>query len=240
MTILFRLYHEAKMAVFLVFDCLFFCHFPTAWIGSLAMGLTYMAAPIATSLCDRWGCRVVMCLGSVMYMAAMLVTSFVPHMSLMYLTYGVLIGFASSCCYFSSFYMLALYFNKHLALANGIAAAGGGAGTMSLSLMVDKLISTYGLRTTFQSMAALSILLFLAGLTYLPIDFREKDKLSRKAIVKEQEQMERKDNFISTIKELLKPAPVWKNKAFCAWTVAMAMTLIAYYIPYIYLVSIYT
>ena len=166
-------------------------------------------------------------------------TSFVPHMSFMYLTYGVLVGFASSCCYFSSFYVLIIYFNKHLALANGIAAAGAGAGTMSISLIVDKLISTYGLRTTFQGMAALSVLLFIAGLTFLPIDFREEDELSKKEpLMAEQEQMKTIDKFISSIKELMKPAPVWKNRAFVAWTVSMAMILIAYYIPYMYLVSI--
>lgn len=202
------------------------------------MGITYMAAPIATSLCDRWGCRMVMCLGSVTYMASMLMTSFVPHISFMYLTYGVLVGFASSCCYFSSFYVLVIYFNKHLALANGIAAAGAGAGTMSISLIVDKLISTYGLRTTFQCMAGLSILLFLAGLTFLPIDFREEDERSEKAIMKDEERVKTKDKFISIFKKLMKPAPVWGNKAFIAWTVAMAMTLIAYYIPYMFLVSV--
>lgn len=204
------------------------------------MGITYMAAPITTSLCDRWGCRMVMCLGSVTYMAAMLLTSLVPHMPLMYITYGVMFGFGSSCCYFSSFYILVVYFNKHLALANGIAAAGAGAGTMSVSLTVDKLISTFGLRVTFQCMAGLSVVLFLAGLTFLPIDFREgDDDLSKKkALMEEQVQIETKDKFISSIKRLIKPAPVWGNKAFVAWTVALAMTLIAYYIPYMYLVSV--
>ena len=164
-------------------------------------------------------------------------TSFVPCMSLMYITYGVLLGFASSCCYFSSAYVLIIYFNKHLSLANGIAAAGAGAGTMSLSLLIDNIISTYGLRIAFRVMAASSILLFIAGLSFLPIDFREKDELLSKTKVQEQELMKTKDKFISNIKKLLKPAPVWKNKAFVAWGVAMAMTLMVYYIPYIYLVS---
>ena len=205
------------------------------------MGITYMAAPITTSLCDRWGCRMVMCLGSATYMAAMLLTSLVPHMSLMYLTYGVMFGFASSCCYFSSFYILIVYFNKHLALANGIAAAGAGAGTMSVSLTVDKLISTYGLRVTFQAMAALSVLLFLAGLTFLPMDLREGDEelFEKKKLMEEQLQIKKKDKLISIIKGLIKPSPVWGNKAFVAWTVALAMIFIAYYIPYMLLVSYY-
>ena len=203
------------------------------------MGITYMAAPITTSLCDRWGCRMVMCLGSVTYMAAMFLTSLVPHMSLMYITYGVMFGFASSCCYFSSFYILIVYFNKHLALANGIAAAGAGAGTMSLSLTVDKLISTYGLRITFQAMAALSVLLFLAGLTFLPMDFSEGDeeRFEKKKVMKEQLQIRQKDKLISIIKGLIRPSPAWGNKAYVAWTVALAMIFIAYYIPYMLLVS---
>lgn len=211
----------------------------TAWIGSLAVGITYMAAPISTSLCDRWGCRVVMCLGSVTYMVAMLITSFVPYMSFMYLTYGVLFGFASSCCYFSSFYVLIIYFNKYLALANGIAAAGAGAGTMSISLIVDKLIASFGLRTTFQGMAGLSVLLFVAGLTFMPIDFRDEDELFKtKVVMKEREKIKILDGLAINIKRLLRPAPVWKNKAFVAWTVAMAMTLFANYIPYVYLVRL--
>ena len=232
--------YSAKSCVsFKIFLNLFLWLLSIAWIGSLAMGITYMAAPIATSLCDRWGCRVVMCLGSVTYMAAMLLTSVVQHMSLMYITYGVLFGFASSCCYFSSFYILIVYFNKHLALANGIAAAGAGAGTMSLSLTVDKLIASYGLRMTFKGLAALSVCLFLAGLTFLPIDFREGEDelLKREALLKEQEEIRIKDRLVKNIKELFKPAPVWGNKPFVAWTVALAMVLIAYYIPYMYLVS---
>ena len=134
-----------------------------------------------------------------------------------------------------------MYFNKHLALANGIAAAGAGAGTMSVSLTVDKLISTYGLRITFQAMAALSVLLFLAGLTFLPMDFREGDKKrsEKKKLMEEQLEIKKKDKLISIIKGLIKPSPVWGNKAYVAWTVALAMTFIAYYIPYMLLVSYY-
>lgn len=202
------------------------------------MGLTFMCGPIVTILCDRWGYRVVMCLGSVIHLAAMLMTSFVPHMPLMYITYSVLFGFSSSCCYFSSLNVLIIYFNKNLALANGIATAGAGAGTMSLSLMIDKLISTYGFRIAFRSLAALSVLLFIAGLTFLPVDFREEEECLNKTKIKEQEVMKAKDKTISRIRELLKPSPVWRNKAFVVWVVAMFMTLIAYYIPYMYLVSI--
>lgn len=209
----------------------------TAWIGSLAIGITYMAGPISTSLCYRWGCRVVMCLGSAIFLASMLITSFAPQLSVMYLTYGVLFGFGASCCYFSSFYVLIIYFNKYLALANGIAAAGVGAGTMAISLMIDKLIASYGLRIAFQGMAGLSVLLFLAGLTFIPMDSKEEEKLCEKvSLVKKREENKTLGRLVSSFRKVLKPNPVWRNKAFAAWTIAAGMVFFANYIPYVYLI----
>jgi len=90
-------------------------------------------------------------------------------------------------------------------------------------------------------MAALSVLLFLAGLTFLPMDLREGDEelFEKKKLMEEQLQIKKKDKLVSIIKELIKPSPVWGNKAFVAWTVALAMIFIAYYIPYMLLVSYY-
>lgn len=181
----------------------------------------------------------VMCLGSVIFLASMLMTSFAPKLSVMYLTYGVLFGFGASCCYFSSFYVLIIYFNKYLALANGIAAAGVGAGTMTISLMVDKLIASYGLRIAFRGMAALSVLLFIAGLTFMPMDSKEEDKSCEKvSLVKERGETKTLGRLVSSLKKMLKPTPVWRNKAFAAWTIAAGMVFFANYIPYVYLVSV--
>lgn len=238
--------HEIMMSLYLVnqsylyFLPLIRCFFSlVAWIGSLAIGITYMAGPISTSLCYRWGCRVVMCLGSAIFLASMLITSFAPQLSVMYLTYGVLFGFGASCCYFSSFYVLIIYFNKYLALANGIAAAGVGAGTMAISLMIDKLIASYGLRIAFQGMAGLSVLLFLAGLTFIPMDSKEEEKLCEKvSLVKKREENKTLGRLVSSFRKVLKPNPVWRNKAFAAWTIAAGMVFFANYIPYVYLVSV--
>ena len=173
-------------------------------------------------------------------MAGMLLSSIVSQLSLMYITYSLLIGFAGGCAYYSSFNAVVLHFNKHLAVATGITFAGSGAGTMAISFGIGKSISQYGLRMTFQAMAAVSVVLILAALTFVPVDHGEVDEKLwlQKAVVQTKTGMTARERIYGGLRSLLWPAPVWKNKAFLVWTITLSLTLIAYYIPYVFLVRL--
>ena len=207
-----------------------------AWIGSIAVGVTYLAGPLTTSLIDRWGCRVVTSIGSILFVVSLLTTSLVYDMSWMYLTYGVLMGMASSCLYFSSFVSLTLFFNKRLALSSGIATSAVGFGTMSMNLLLEKMFASYGWRVSMRWLAGAAVITFIAGLVYVPIYQDEKtvndewknDKGGAK---------EKRTRYIYKFVQQFKSEPL-QNKHFMVWCAALGLISIAYYIPYVYLVSI--
>ncbi|EDO32534.1 predicted protein, partial [Nematostella vectensis] len=204
-----------------------------AWIGSLAVGLTYLCGPISTTLCHRLGCRIVACTGSLLFLIAAFLTSLVSNMTYMYLTFGILGGFAFSLMYFASLVVLIEYFNRHLSLANGIAVSGSGAGTLVISMIVDEMCRRYGLRAGFRFIAGMSFLGFIAGLSFAPLSKHPMEPLIEKDDVKP-----KKGGFGKSIGSFLRPGKHWKNKAFVVWTLCLALVLFAYYIPYMYLVRV--
>ena len=212
--------------------------FYLAWIGSMAVGITYLIGPITTSLIDRWGCRVVACVGSILFAVSLVTTSLVHNMSWMYFTYGFLMGLASSCIYFSSFVSLLLYFDKHLALASGISMSAVGFGTMSLNLLLEKCYVSYGWRVSMRWFAGTAVFVFFAGLVYIPID-REEKGLKKKWTLDKGGTRKRHPEQLRNCLKLLKPES-FKNKHFLVWCAALGLVSIAYYIPYTYLVSMKT
>ena len=197
--------------------------------------MTFILGPVSAGLCERYGCRAVMCAGSVLFLAGMMLTSLVKEMALMYLTYGVLVGISFSFFYFSAFTAVSLYFSKNLSLANGIAFSGGGCGTLALSLLTNTLISQYGLRTAIRLLACTSLPILLAGLTYSPVDIGK--TVDVKKDCEEKVESKKKTAIVHQLVKFLRPSQVFKNKAFVVWTVALGLILFCYFVPYVYLVS---
>ena len=177
-----------------------------------------------------------MCVGSALFLVGMMLTSIVKEMVFMYLTYGVLVGISFSLFYFSTFTAISLYFTKNLSLANGIAFAGGGCGTLPVSLLTKMLVSQYGLRTAIRLLACSSVPLFLAGLTFSPMDIDKTTDVDKAC--EELQEKTKKTTVVHNFLELLRPSQVFKNKAFVVWTLTLALVLFCYFIPYVYLVSI--
>ena len=71
----------------------------SAWIGSIAFGMNFLCGPIASSLCQRFGYRIVAAVGGLIAALGLLLTSFTNSLYLIYLTYSVLWGFGSSLNY---------------------------------------------------------------------------------------------------------------------------------------------
>lgn len=65
----------------------------------MAFGMNFLCGPIASSLCQRYGCRVVSAAGGLIAVLGLLLTSFTNSIYVIYLTYSILWGFGSSLNY---------------------------------------------------------------------------------------------------------------------------------------------
>ncbi|XP_031561944.1 monocarboxylate transporter 10-like [Actinia tenebrosa] len=223
----------------------------TAWIGSVSFGLTFMNGPLATAMCARWGSRVITCLGATLICLGLIMTSLVTSFPWLYVTYGILFGLGSSFAYFASIAGLTSFFKKHLCFAYGVTLAGSGVGTPAMIIIMEYLIGIYGWRSTFRIIAAVSAVLFLCGLTYLPVDTNNTEKSNQRSkffqgstceVSKESPLTDDVKKPVRPLYGMLKklldifdPEP-FKDCAFAIWVVALGFCIFGYFIPFVFVI----
>eukprot|EP00057_Strongylocentrotus_purpuratus_P010378 XP_011664852.1 PREDICTED: monocarboxylate transporter 9-like [Strongylocentrotus purpuratus] len=82
----------------------------TGWVGSLGIGVSCLSSPIANPLIERFGNRVVIVVGILLSFSSMMLTSFMPILEVMYLTYSVLYGLGAGLQLMSSINLALQYF----------------------------------------------------------------------------------------------------------------------------------
>lgn len=225
----------------------------TAWVGSIALSFVFFCGPFVLVLIKRLGPRVVVCVGSGLATIAVLLTSFVEDFSLMFITYGVLLGVACSLCYFGSISGIVMYFEKHLSIAYGICLAGSGVGTPVFITVLDYLNRHYGWRMTFRGLVIVFGVVCLCGLTYLPRKSSEtaseetNEKISKGETIVVCVPMKNHRTWKHWIKLTMNKLKfvfclffdpsVLKNKAFVVWTLGIALAHFGYFLPFVFLVS---
>lgn len=191
---------------------------PTAWIGAMAMGLNFFFGPITSALCDHFGCRVVSFAGALLSVLGLFLTSFIQEVNKMYVTYGLVWGVGSSFAFVSSIVVLGQYFDRKLALANGIATSGSGVGSLVAGPVINYLLETVGWKNSMRILSAIALALWIAALLFKP---RESH----------QDIMERKMN------SKLFDTSIWRNKAYVLWVSTVALFQFGYLVPFVHLVS---
>ncbi len=126
------------------------------------MGLSLLTGRLA----DRFGPRPVVLAGATSMGLGLVLTSLVDSIWLGYLTYGVLIGIATSCCYVPMVANVGAWFDAKRTTALGVAVAGIGLGTLLGPLITDRLIDAHGWRSTYRLLAlgSVAVLLVCAAL----------------------------------------------------------------------------
>jgi Major Facilitator Superfamily len=118
----------------------------TAWIGSIFMASPLLSGPIASYLTDRYGCRKVTIVGSIMASIGFLLSSMANSMEMLFITFGVIAGVGLSLCYVAAVVIVAYYFDKRRSFATGISVCGSGIGTFIFPPIIQYLITEYGWR----------------------------------------------------------------------------------------------
>ena len=179
----------------------------------------YITAPLSTSLCERYGCRVVTIASAVICIAAMVLSSFYSSIYHLFLTHGVIWGLGVSLGYFSTFVVISKYFKTRHSLANGIITCGSSVGTLTLSPVSQWLFKTFGLSSSFLILAAIHSVLFACGMVFRPVGHTTMTSPIAEKRIK---------YFDWTI---------LKRPGFLTYVAALCFVMLGYLVPYVHLVS---
>ena len=114
------------------------------------------------------------------------------------------------------------YHYRNLALANGIAAAGSGVGTVAVGPLLQELISAIGWRNTLRVCSGLLLIPTLAALAYCVPENRNKKE---------------KEANLPKPKIKIVDFSVLKNRAFIVLCLAMSTFMLGYFVPFVHSVS---
>ena len=89
-----------------IIDWLYSIFHVSAWVGSIAFGVTFFGGPIASNLCERFGCRLIAAIGGLIGVLGFLMTSFANSVYVIYFTYSVVWGFGSSLSYATTTFVI--------------------------------------------------------------------------------------------------------------------------------------
>ncbi len=135
----------------------------TSLLFSLTIFFLFVLGLPAGRASDRWGPRPVMLVGAAILVGGLLATSVVPRIEYGYVTYGLGIGLGVACCYVPVVSQVTGWFQRRRAAALGVAVSGIGAGTILGPPVSQALIDAYGWRTTYQILAGVAAVGFLAA-----------------------------------------------------------------------------
>ena len=194
----------------------------SAWVGSLAVASAGLFGPVAGRLTDRFGARAVVISGAVLSAIGLLLTSLVPSLYLMLLTYGGIFGCGSSLVYIAIYEIVPRYFVKRRSLATGLVTMSTGAGLLVMSPVCQALIDAFGWRGAFRGMTCIVFIIFFIGWTLDP------NVASNQAEESVQECEESRRILDLTM---------WKNITFVVLNIAGVFVYIGHSIPPVLFVS---
>ncbi|CAI4221720.1 unnamed protein product [Auanema sp. JU1783] len=144
-----------------------------ALIISLLTGLTLGTGPIASAICNKYGCRTTTIVGAGVAFVGCSLSYFATEMWHIIITVGIIMGFGFGLMYCPAIVIVTMYFEKYRSLATGIAVAGAGVGTVAFSPINAFIMANYGWRSVFLAFLVVLILCALCGATFRPLKFQE-------------------------------------------------------------------
>ncbi|KAI3364721.1 hypothetical protein L3Q82_010849 [Scortum barcoo] len=195
---------------------------PTAWVGSLSMGMIFFCSPIVSVFTDILGCRVVAVGGAAVGLVGLMASSFVTSLGPMYFTYGIVFACGCSFAYQPSLVILGHYFKKRLGLVNGIVTAGSSVLTMILPFMLSGLLKSVRLQNTMRILCIFMFVLVLAGFTYKPLlPVKPTTRTGGRC-----PPMSQIFNF-----------NIWRSLGYRIWAFGIPAALYGYFVPYVHLMK---
>ncbi len=135
----------------------------TSLVPTIASVMIASMFLVAGFLQRRIGPRSVAVIGGVLFSGGLLLASWTHSLSMLYLTWGVMLGAGVGFGYLVPISVGSKWFPHHRGLVNGLAIAIFAAGSGLFGPLAGMLVERIGWRTTFQVMAAVFFVFTMAG-----------------------------------------------------------------------------
>ncbi|CAF0728838.1 unnamed protein product [Adineta ricciae] len=136
---------------------------------SLACGFYLLSAPIASALCNQWGCRPIGIIGSIIAAISVASSVFSPNIYIMWLLFGFIGGIGMGLVYLPSIVMVGYYFEEKRAIATGIVTAGTGIGSITFGPLSRFLFNIFGWKYGLLILSVILLLCVLCSAFMVPL-----------------------------------------------------------------------
>lgn len=226
--------------------------FRTSWIGAVCAGLTFFMSPFASVITDKLGCRPTAVIGSALALAGVLASSFATKIEHMYITYGFAMGLGFALAYQPSLYILGIYFQKRLGVANGLVTFGSAIFTIVLPIAMREILNNHGLGPCLWFQSSIIFVMLLGSLTFRPrpevvevLDLKE-DYTSVRRSEEDDDLQEgrgccgrwcRRVKCTKCSCSSIIDVSIWKVRNYRIWAIGVPLGLFGYFVPFFHLVK---
>lgn len=138
-------------------------------VGSIPCGVYLLVGPIVSGLANRYGCRIVIIIGSIGAAACMFISTLSPNVWFMMVIYGFFGGIFFGMVYLPSVVMVSFYFHEKRNIANGLVTAGTGIGALSFGPLADLVMKAYSWKVGMYVFGAFMLLGVPLGAIMVPL-----------------------------------------------------------------------
>ncbi|OBZ74448.1 putative transporter MCH4 [Grifola frondosa] len=115
-----------------------------AWIGSIQLCVFFVSGGFIGRIFDTHGPRIIMALGTVVYVSSIMLTSLAGTYYQYIITQGILFGLGVGMLFYPPLAAISTHFSKYRATALGIAMVGSGIGGTVYPILLQKLFIHIG------------------------------------------------------------------------------------------------
>jgi MFS family permease len=134
-----------------------------AWIPSTESFFLFFWGPLAGKLCDDYGPRIPIAIGSFLHVFGLMMVSISTKYYQIFLAQSICSALGCSFLFYPTIAACGTWFLRHRALAFGVMVAGSSIGGVVLPIMVDRLVVSIGFGWTMRSVAFLLLGLLIFG-----------------------------------------------------------------------------
>jgi len=143
----------------------------TAWVGSLLSGMYLSVGPVVSALTNKYGCRSVCVMGSLIGCLAFVLSTLSPNVNTLMLTYGFMGGIGFGMIYLPAVVCVGYYFETKRSLATGLAVCGSGVGTFVFAPLASLLLDNFDWKGANLILAGLILNCAVFGALMRPLEF---------------------------------------------------------------------
>lgn len=131
--------------------------------ASLAFSISFAVVPLAMVINgprqDREGPKRITFVGGILFGVGMILTGFTKSLTMLYITYGVMLGAGIGMAYGCTTITSVKWFPDKKGLAGGLSAAGFGSGAIIFAPVASSLIGKYGVLFTFRVLGIITLII---------------------------------------------------------------------------------